>query len=235
MVEDRPVELTPPSLPLAIANANAGAGVELPVLVYAPTPLPISALGPVVEPIPLPTFDLKNPWAAPDEERSKTAEGAPRPSMSERLAPWKPAFRTLSLALLAATVGISVRGALALRANGPDAHAPSPVGTTTTLQAPLADVMPVAPIAPVAQAPAAQPAPAQAVEAALAAKVQGTLEILAPADVPVVVDGIERGRGPKVTIQLGTGYHMVRVGTNVTQLVQVRAKQTSTMDVTKAN
>jgi hypothetical protein len=51
----------------------------------------------------------------------------------------------------------------------------------------------------------------------------------------VVSFGIERGRGPKVTIQLGTGYHMVRVGTNVTRLVQDRAKQTSTMDVTKQN
>lgn len=201
----RAVELTPPSLPLA-ASASAVAAAALP----AANPV---AVAPLPEPIPLPVFDLKNPWA--NDDAAKPAP-PPAPTLAEKIAPWKPALRTLSLALVAATVGITVRGGLALREKTPAPLPPAPIAA------------PVTPAAPAAPSPVAPNEPT-----ALGAKVQGTLEITAGPDVPIVVDGIERGRGPKLSLPLGTGYHMVRVGSGAAQLVQIRTKQTTGLDLTK--
>ncbi len=210
IVRSSRLELTPPSMPPGVVTSNPSDPRE--------APAPVPPLVARAEPVPLPTFELKNPWAGYD-----AAAAAPPPTrhpLRENVARLRPILRTLGLVLAAATVGISVRGALAVRGAASDARVI------------VAREPPAAAELPPAASPNAAPSPASPDGAASATKLQGTLEITAPPDVLVVVDGIERGRGPKLTLPLGTGYHMVRVGSGAAQLVQIRAKQTSTIDAT---
>jgi hypothetical protein len=64
-----------------------------------------------------------------------------------------------------------------------------------------------------------------------AGKIEGTLEIAAPPGMTIAVDGIERGTGPHLSLPLAPGYHMVRVGSTITQLVQVHTKAVASVDL----
>lgn len=219
----RLVELSPPPMDRFLHGLTPP---SMPSRLDAP-PAPVPAPTTAGSSIPLPTFELKNPWA---DDRPRTVATPAKPTFGERLEPWKPAMRTLVLAFLAASIGIAVRSALTLREPAP--APPAAVLPAAPVAAPVAAPT-VAPGAPVAQAPVAAAAAVVAPAAdGLAAKVTGNLDVVAAPGAPIVVDGIERGAGPRLTIPLGTGYHMVRIGSSVTQLVQVRAKQTVTLDVT---
>jgi len=219
----RIMELSPPPMDRFLRELTPPAMAS-----QAAAPAPAALPAPGGSSIPLPTFELKNPWA---DERPRTTSATTRPTFGERLEPWKPALRTLVLAFIAASIGIAVRSALTLREPAappaPVVLPPAPVAVAPAAVAPVA----VAPAVAAPGSPAAAGAAAPAADG-IAAKVTGTLDVVAAPGAPIVVDGIERGAGPRLTIPLGTGYHMVRIGSSVSQLIQVRAKQTVTLDVT---
>lgn len=210
-----PLELTPPSPAPPPAEALAEPEKieprkeEAKVEVVAP-PAPAPAPRPMLDRTPVP-----NPWASEVRQPAPVAKEAEPPvAKPEQAGRWTSLARVgraAAFGLIAVFAGVSLRGA-ALHSKKPAAPAPEPVASATTSAA-----------APVIASGGHSPAVAE-----------GDLEVHAPQDMPVYVDGRMRGKGPSVTAKLAPGYHMVRVGTKQTQLAEVHASKTTTIDVAAA-
>jgi hypothetical protein len=208
------LQLTPPPAPrapleLTPPSPPPPAVDEEPKVAAVAPPPPDHAPRPLVDRTPVP-----NPWASEIRQPApaeKEADPAPA-SKAEPTARWAGLARVgraAAFGLIAVFAGVSLRGA-ATHSKKP--AAPEPVASATATAA-----TPV--IASGGHSPAV---------------VEGDLEVHAPQDVPVYVDGRMRGKGPSVTAKLAPGYHMVRVGAKQTQLVEIHASKTTTIDVAAA-
>ncbi len=192
-----------------------------PLLLTPPHWAPIEAPVVVAEPAVLRELpaELPNPWAS--ETRREAAPlllpPGPEPKLTRSLA-----FRlgrAAALTLLAAFAGAGVHAALLRTLPKPSRPAPAP--SIVALAAPVAPPLAAASAAPNATA-------------VTATRPEGDVEVLAPQGVPVLVDGILRGNGPRVALRIAPGYHMIRAGAKRTQLAEVRAGTTAHVDLTAA-
>lgn len=243
-------QLEPPSAPLQLSLSPP------PLLLTPPhwSDVVAEAQAPTVTAHALPRLlpaELPNPWAAekrPADAVMEPESARPRPSRSlvSRFG------RAATMTCLAVLAGAGVRSVVLYarpglhRASSPvtnaavPGEAASPNTTASTVPAAIGTVTGTTSnnasahgdrISAAADAP---PSGALASASAATTRPEGDVEVLAPSGVPVFVDGIPRGNGPRVALRVAPGYHMVRAGAKRPQLAEVRAGSLARVDLSAA-